>query len=1029
MNEENIYFANKKPEDTARILIDKSQTFYHQLSTNAYIDTMYKMWQAYYGLYSRSGGNTHEIKFGGEQGELVYLNVNHFRNLAQHMLVMITANRPIMEARAINTDYKSLAQTYLANSILEYYMREKRLEDVLKKAVEMAIVMGSGFVKMEWNATAGELYDADPETGEMNYEGEIEFSNLSPFDVVFDGTKEGWDQDWVLCRSSQNRHDLVAKYPEYADKILAIPKKHEVLKFNKSLFSNDDTDDIFIYEFFHKRTEATPEGRYMLFVDTDVVLLDTKMPYRQLPIFRISPSDIMGTPYGYSPMFDIFPIQEGINSLYSTIMTNQNANGVQNIWIKPGADINVDLLGGALNVIESEEKPEALQLTSTPKEIFDFLNMLIQSAETISGVNSVSRGNPEASLKSGTALALVQSMSLQFISGLQQSYVKLIEDTGTALVSILKDFATTPKVVAVVGKNNRPYLKEFTGESISAVNRVIVDVGNPLSKCFAKGTQILMFDGSKKNVEDVKIGDWVMGPDSNPRTVCNTANGKEEMFEIKSKDKHRRVNYVCNRSHILTLKYCSDDYRYNVKKGDVIDISIDEYLKKTNREKRLLQGFKTGVEFSKKDLKIPPYILGTWIGDGSKYETTITSMDEEIVAEWQNYADSLGLHMYVRCDNSGGRAKTYTISSKKQNGSNNRNPFKTLLRSYNLIENKHIPEDYLYSSREDRLELLAGLIDTDGHLVKNSGTYIFTQKTSSLTEKIVFLAESLGFRVTYRTRKKSKSKLCPNASGTMDSITIGGNTWEIPVRLPRKKTKEAKRARDWNNYGIEVTSLGEGEYYGFTLKEEPHFLLGDFTVTHNTTAGKVQMAEQLLQMGLLKTPQQYFQVMNTGRLDSAYEEEMDELLLIKRENELLMEGQPALVSPLDQHQQHILEHRAVLADPDLRTDPDLVRNVMDHIQSHMDALRNTDPALLQMTGQQPLPPPGMAPPPPGGPQGEAGPPDEAGAGMAPPPNGYPQSGDQVGGPNMEGAVLPSVPSPPAPFENEPVLAQDMLPQG
>lgn len=678
MNEENIYFANKKPEDTARILIDKSQTFYHQLSTNAYIDTMYKMWQAYYGLYSRSGGNTHEIKFGGEQGELVYLNVNHFRNLAQHMLVMITANRPIMEARAINTDYKSLAQTYLANSILEYYMREKRLEDVLKKAVEMAIVMGSGFVKMEWNATAGELYDADPETGEMNYEGEIEFSNLSPFDVVFDGTKEGWDQDWVLCRSSQNRHDLVAKYPEYADKILAIPKKHEVLKFNKSLFSNDDTDDIFIYEFFHKRTEATPEGRYMLFVDTDVVLLDTKMPYRQLPIFRISPSDIMGTPYGYSPMFDIFPIQEGINSLYSTIMTNQNANGVQNIWIKPGADINVDLLGGALNVIESEEKPEALQLTSTPKEIFDFLNMLIQSAETISGVNSVSRGNPEASLKSGTALALVQSMSLQFISGLQQSYVKLIEDTGTALVSILKDFATTPKVVAVVGKNNRPYLKEFTGESISAVNRVIVDVGNPLSK---------------------------------------------------------------------------------------------------------------------------------------------------------------------------------------------------------------------------------------------------------------------------------------------------------------------------------------------------------------STAGKVQMAEQLLQMGLLKTPQQYFQVMNTGRLDSAYEEEMDELLLIKRENELLMEGQPALVSPLDQHQQHILEHRAVLADPDLRTDPDLVRNVMDHIQSHMDALRNTDPALLQMTGQQPLPPPGMAPPPPGGPQGEAGPPDEAGAGMAPPPSGYPQSGDKVMGPNMEGAVLPSVPSPPPPFENEQVLAQDMLPQG
>ena len=61
---------------------------------------------------------------------------------------MITANRPSMDARAINTDAKSLSQTYLANGILDYYMREKHLEDALKKAVEMAVVMGSGYVKL-----------------------------------------------------------------------------------------------------------------------------------------------------------------------------------------------------------------------------------------------------------------------------------------------------------------------------------------------------------------------------------------------------------------------------------------------------------------------------------------------------------------------------------------------------------------------------------------------------------------------------------------------------------------------------------------------------------------------------------------------------------------------------------------------------------------------------------------------------------------------------------------------------------------
>jgi len=129
-------------------------------------------------------------------------------------------------------------------------------------------------------------------------------------------------------------------------------------------------------------------------------------------------------------------------------------------------------------------------LTQTPAEVFKFLDMLIQAAETISGVNSVARGNPEASLKSGTALALVQSQALQFVSGLQQNYVKLIEEVGTAVIQILKDYANTPKFITLVGKNNRPLTKEFTGEKISSINRVVVDMGNPLAKTIAGRVQM-----------------------------------------------------------------------------------------------------------------------------------------------------------------------------------------------------------------------------------------------------------------------------------------------------------------------------------------------------------------------------------------------------------------------------------------------------------------------------------------------------------------------------------------------------------
>ena len=142
------YFAAKEPEETASILLDKSESFFNTMRANAYLDKLHNMWLSYYGAYNNDIGTGHEISFTGEQGELVQLPVNHFRNLARHIYNMITANRPIMDARAVNSDYKSLSQTHLANGILDYYMREKGLEECITRAVEMSIILGAGFIKM-----------------------------------------------------------------------------------------------------------------------------------------------------------------------------------------------------------------------------------------------------------------------------------------------------------------------------------------------------------------------------------------------------------------------------------------------------------------------------------------------------------------------------------------------------------------------------------------------------------------------------------------------------------------------------------------------------------------------------------------------------------------------------------------------------------------------------------------------------------------------------------------------------------------
>lgn len=485
---DNIYFASKPAEDTAQILLQRSNDWFNTLDSSGYLDKIRTCWLAYHGNFFVNTGESHTISFGGEQGELTQIGVNHFRNIADHMINMITATRPAMEARAINTDLKSLTQAQLANGILDYYIRDHRLENYFKTAVQYAVVFGSGYIKMEWNATKGEVFEFNEELGVEIREGDLDFQNLSPFDVMFDTNREDRKHDWVIARSFKNRFDIAAKYPELEDKILALPTKDQVLRFTTFTYSFDESDLIPVYEFYHKRTESMPDGRYLLYLDGDVVLLDTPMPYRNLPIYTIAPNYYLGTAYGYTPMYDLLPLQDALNAAYSAILTNQTAFGVQSIIVPKTADVTVQQLSSGMNIIEADESRgqiRPLQLTSSPKEVFDYINMIIKDMETISGINQVTRGNPDPNLRSGNAMALVQSMSLQFMSTLQQAYVMLLEDVGVGIINTLKDHANVPRTATIVGKNKRSYIKYFKGDDLDAVNRVVVDVANPLSRTTA----------------------------------------------------------------------------------------------------------------------------------------------------------------------------------------------------------------------------------------------------------------------------------------------------------------------------------------------------------------------------------------------------------------------------------------------------------------------------------------------------------------------------------------------------------------
>ncbi len=489
MNEINKPYKFSVPSnDIADTILDCVDDYYKFLILNGRMDIYRRSWATYY--RSRiSGGKVNGV---GQQGELSALSVNHYRNLLLHLETMTLQQKIAFEPRATNSDVKSQSQVILATGLLDYYQREKKMERYIKSAVKSGLIFSEGFVRVEWDATAGKTYGKSP-SGAIIYEGDIKFSNYNPMDVIRDFTNisRGNGQDsWYILRDFQNKYDLASKYSNLSKEILSDSADMLELVDTTTLnaLSLEDSDQIPVYTLLHKPTPALPQGRYTVVLGNNTVLADGPIPYEETHVYRIAPDEEEGTIFGYSVGFDLLPIQESLDILYSTALTNQATFGVQNVLAPQGFDLSVEQISGGLNLLTYDPKlgkPEALQLTQTPVEVFNFMNILEKLAETISGVNSVARGNPEASLKSGAALALVQSMAIQFTMNLQQSYCQLVEDLGSGVIKILQRYAQVPRIKDIAGKANRPLMKEFSGADLDQISRVIVDLGNPLSRTTA----------------------------------------------------------------------------------------------------------------------------------------------------------------------------------------------------------------------------------------------------------------------------------------------------------------------------------------------------------------------------------------------------------------------------------------------------------------------------------------------------------------------------------------------------------------
>lgn len=446
------------------------------------------------------------------------------------------------------------------------------------------------------------------------------------------------------------------------------------------------------------------------------------------------------------------------------------------------------------------------------------------------------------------------------VAGLQEDADHTMENTIRGLDMLIN---TQFYLDRKRGGDSRDTIISINGSQVRS--QTAKDKPETLSRyCFGKDTKVRMYNGSIKKIQNIKVNDLLMGIDSSKRKVLSTHNGTDIMYRISSE---KIEPFTCNSNHLLYFyhkpgrvyinKREEKEYgQNNFKNKKTIRIDDTHFLMRAEDFYNTSKTFKRrcfiekcgGIQYKKKNLLIDPYFIGLWLGDGEKGSLRLTvNKEEQGIIDYLNYFAFSHCHdlkieetryfdFIGRCS----KASRYSIVYRDRSGRSFKKRKSYLLeefRNLGILNNKFIPNKYLYSSREDRLQLLAGLIDTDGWKCKTKDGfehYSISQIDKHLIYQIKELVESLGFYANVSDGKDNGYVNGYKGKPIYDMYISGNGIHNIPVRLTKKKITKYEYKQNPLLSSIKIEKLEKDEYYGISIDKDQLFLLNDYTVVHNS---------------------------------------------------------------------------------------------------------------------------------------------------------------------------------------------------
>lgn len=342
------------------------------------------------------------------------------------------------------------------------------------------------------------------------------------------------------------------------------------------------------------------------------------------------------------------------------------------------------------------------------------------------------------------------------------------------------------------------------------------------------GNAVLTMDGNFTNFAELKAGMLVMGPDSIPRTIVSLSSKQSNAYTILPK---YGEPFVVNDDTVLILKSVNEGKsKWRLGAGvltgtEIVKVTVKEYLTWSHDKKRLHKLFKAGcLNFPEQPYIIDPYMLGVLLGDGGLSQRTVnvTTMDRETVDSIYAFANHMNVDVRIEVLPNN-KSDMYFFTKRPNTGVFN--PVSTELRKLELMghtsHTKFIPAQYKIASKEQRLQILAGLVDTDGCIEKATSCFSICTASQALSNDITFIARSLGLRATIHVYNRN--------TGTYYNVAISNTDLNIPTRLPRKLITHRIQKKDPLKFGFTVEPYN-GITASIVVDGDGLFIIDGFTI-------------------------------------------------------------------------------------------------------------------------------------------------------------------------------------------------------